>query len=110
MVIFHDVEDTGPVEGLLNVYVPKGGPIVWNATASGDITISPDSGMAYPGDGSYILVSVTDSALGYGRQHVGQVNIVAYAYGEDSDPDNVTVPITVHVGDFDSIALPSISK
>jgi hypothetical protein len=66
--------------------------------------------MAYPGEPAYVVISITDTGFSRGMNSVGEVNFVAHAFGEESDPAFASVPVTVYVGDFSLIFMPSISK
>jgi hypothetical protein len=110
LIIHRDEEESGPIRGTIAVYPPQGGPVTWTVSAAEGLSASPTSGMAYPGEPAYVVISITDTGFSRGMNSVGEVNFVAHAYGEESDPAFASVPVTVYVGDFSLIFMPSISK
>ena len=110
LVIFHDLDDPGPIQGAFVLRIPYGGPVSWNGSTPNNLSLAQSSGLLYPDQYTVVLVRVKSAGLKAGVQNVGQVDIEAYADGQESDPIYLSVPVTVHLGEFDPVWMPIIHR
>lgn len=110
LLIHRGEEDTGPIQGAIVVSNPMGGAFNWSATTSGQISVSPTSGMLRAGESASVLVNVNASGFPDGIHDVGEVYFEGLVIGEESEPGYASVSVSVYKGLFDNYRLAFISR
>ena len=110
VVIMHQSDDEGNIVGSLTVMNQGTMDVSWSATHSDGMSINPTSGTLYGFDSTLINFIIPREGLEDGT-HTFSVTVSASFEDGISIPGSpVTIPITVHIGDFEFIYLPILQR
>ncbi len=88
-----------------------GSPVEWEVSGSpGAVTVAPTSGTLGGGDETMLTLTITTAGLSQGTHLLGNITFTGTDLMANSPITPLEVPVSVYVGDYSSLYIPTIRR